>query len=215
LKSVPTHQPRRQTIVQVTAPDGDVDSEFITMVNPQSQSVGRAKELDDEMYGTKRPRPKAGLRYTPVNTNSRRCNDDNYSLHANGLADGVWGKLQPREVRAFAAVTCYNENGEELQLTEYARNVFMLQQVFGEKVREEIAILIIIDWEEMPILIIIDWEEMPILIIIDWEEMPILIIIDGLDFCHNELGVVSSEVDPRPAPYPVCPRALNPRAPNS
>ena len=119
-ESVP-NQPRRQTIVQATAPDGNADSERIAMVTPRSQSIGRANEmdplddaeLDDEMYGTKGQRPpirddlspEAGLRYIPVNTSPRRFDNDGYSLRANGLPDGVWGKLQPREVRAFAAVT--------------------------------------------------------------------------------------------------------------
>ena len=70
-------------------------------------------------------------------------------------------------------MTCYNEHGEELRrsLTAYARNVFMLQQVFGEKV----------------------WEEMPISIIIDGRAMASQAM---LDFCQNELGVFSSEVGP-------------------
>jgi hypothetical protein len=117
--------------------------------------------------------PEAGLRYTPVNASPRHFDNDGYSLSANGLPDGVWGKLQPLEVRAFAAVTCYNEHGEELHhsLTSYARNVFMLQPMFGGKI-----------WEEMPISIIIDGRAMTS------QSM--------LDFCPNELGVFSSEVGP-------------------
>jgi hypothetical protein len=152
------------------------------MVNTRLQSIGRA-ELDDETHGTKGQRPppvrddmppEAGLRYTPVNASPRRFDNDGYSLHANGLPeDGVWGKLQPREVRAFAAVTCYHEHGEELRrsMTAYARNVFMFQPVFGEKV-----------WEELPISVIIDGRAMTS------QSM--------LDFCQNELGVFSSEVGP-------------------
>ncbi len=122
------NQPRRQTIVQATALDGGADSERIVMVAARSQSIGRAKEmdplndaeLDDEMHGTEGQHPpvrddmspEAGLRHTPVNTSPRCFDTDGYSLRANGLPDGVW-RLQPREVWAFAAVTCYNELGKE------------------------------------------------------------------------------------------------------
>jgi hypothetical protein len=164
-------QPRRQTIVQAT---GGADSERIAMVTPRSQNIGRANEMDpmddaelgDEMHVTKGRRrspkvrddmsPEAGLWHTPVNTSPRRFDNDG----ANGLSNGVWGKLQLQEVRVFPAGSC---SREELScLTAYARNVFMLQQVFGEKVLEEMSISIIID------------------------------------FCHNELGVFSSEVGPSP-----------------
>jgi len=184
-ESVPV-QPRRQTIVQAQDPEAGADGERISMVTPRTKSIGQAGEmvpmedgdLVDEMMGQEGQKvplddlsPEAGLRYTPVNTSPRRFDDDGYSLRANGLPDGVWGKLAKRDVRAFAAVTCYNEHGEELRrtLTAFARNVFMLQQVFGEKV-----------WEEMPISVIIDGRAMAS------QSM--------LDFCHKELGVFSPEV---------------------
>jgi len=182
-----TAQPRRMTIVQAQDPEAGNDGERISMVTPRSKSIGAGGEmmpydddmLEDEMAGENGNRKvplddlsvEAGLRYTPVNTSPRRFDDDGYSLRANGLPDGVWGKLAPREVRAFAAVTCYNEHGEELRrsLTAFARNVFMLQQVFGDRV-----------WEEMPISVIIDGRAMAS------QSM--------LDFCHKELGVFSPEV---------------------
>ncbi len=170
------NQPRRQTttVQATTAPDGGADSERIAMVTPRSQSIiGRAKELGDEMYGTKGHRdgdpsvrdgmsPEVRLRYTPVSTSPRRFDNDGDSLRANGLPDGVWGekkKLQPREVRAIAVVvvavvvTFYNE----------------------EKV----------------------WEKMPVSIIIDCRAMASQAV---LNFCQNELGVFSSEVSPPSRP---------------
>jgi hypothetical protein len=67
-----------------------------------------------------------------MNTSSPRFDNDGDSLCANGLTDGVYGKLW--EVRAIAVVTCYNEH------CKYVRNVFMLQQMVGEMVCEEMSI---------------------------------------------------------------------------
>ena len=158
------------------APDDGADSERIAMVTPRSQStIGRAKELGDEMYGTKGHRdgdpsvrdgmsPEVRLQYTPVSTSPRRFDNDGDSLRANGLPDGVWWKkktLQPREVRAIAVVvvvvvvTCYNE--------------------------EEKA------WEKMPVSSII----------IDGRAMASQAV---LNFWQNDLGVFSSEVSPPSRP---------------
>ncbi len=124
------------------APDDGADSERIAMVTPRSQSIiGRAKELGDEMYGTKghhdgdpsvrgcgrgRGRddmsPEARLRYTPVSTSPHRFDNDGDSLRANGLPDGVWAVAV-----VVVVVTCYNE----------------------EKVWEKIPVSIIIDGRAM------------------------------------------------------------------
>ncbi len=113
-------QPRRQTIVHAIAPNDGADFDRIAMVSSRSQNIA---ELGEEMYSTKgHPppsvphdmSPEAGLRYTPENTTPRRFDNDGYSLRANGLPDGVWWKLPPREVRAFAVVTCYNGHGEKV-----------------------------------------------------------------------------------------------------
>ncbi len=165
----------------VTNLDGGADSERIAMVTPRSQSIGRAKETDpmedaehracegNGPYVRDDMSPEVGLRYTPVNTSQRRFDNDGYSL-------------QPREGRTFVVVTCYNGHGEELRrcLTAFARNVFMLQQVFGEKF-----------WEEMPISLIIDGRAMASQIIDNERDLSFLV-----DFCQNELGVFLSEVGP-------------------
>ena len=106
------NQPRRQTttVQATTAPDGGADSERIAMVTPRSQStIGRAKELGDEMYGTK------GHRDGDPSVRDDMSPEARVTI---AMPFGVWGKkktLQPPEVRAIAVVvvvvvvTCYNE----------------------------------------------------------------------------------------------------------
>jgi cellulose synthase/poly-beta-1,6-N-acetylglucosamine synthase-like glycosyltransferase len=176
-------QPRRMTIVQSADPETGLEGEPVSRVTPRSKSIGGDPEmdpmdddeLDDDMIGNKKViddlSPEAGLRYTPVNTTPKRFDDDGYGLRAAGTPEQVWGKLSSRQIKAFALVTCYNESGEFLRrtLSSYAKNIYMMQQVFGEKV-----------WEEMPVSVIIDGKSTAS------QSM--------LDYCQNDLQLFSPEV---------------------
>jgi len=176
-------QPRRMTIVQSADPETGLEGELVSSVTPRSKSIGAEGEMDPEMDDDLDPEmeggtpvlddlsPEAGMRYTPVNTTPKRFEDDGYALRAAGAPEKTWGKISSREIKAFALVTCYNEKGDFLRrtLSSYAKNIFMLQQVFGEKV-----------WEEMPISVVLDGKAAAS------QSM--------LDYCQNELQLFSPEV---------------------